>query len=142
MIGYNKMQALGELGVRAPDLEAVQRAPYPQSERMLRGLKDRVKKNWRQLAFMLHPDRTQNDPVKTERLKQLTEVKEEFDRVQVVPRMPIPPVVVRRTIHWTNPMHSVGVPFSTTINGCHSTTTSSTTGVHFNQVYVVTMRPR
>jgi len=135
------MQALGELGVRPIDLDALQRTPYPQSERVLQGLKDRVKKNWRKLAFALHPDRTQDDTAKTERLKQLTEVKEEFDRLQVRPMIP-PPVVVRRTVRWTNPMHTVGVPFSTTINGCHSRTTNSTTGVHFNPIYVVTMRPR
>jgi hypothetical protein len=127
-------EALRALGIFPADLEALRRIPLEEARRCLDVLKERVRKNYKQLAFELHPDRTGNDPTKTERFMLLGSVKDEFEKLQlqqqqpqlrqqivmrVVP--PMPQVRVMRVVTWssagsahinaTTGTVSIGVPF-------------------------------
>ena len=91
-------------GVNFPaDLQAIERLPYNQGVKALASLKDRVRKGYKHLAFELHPDRTGDDPVKTEQFKLLAQVRDQVEKMELQPpsqvkAMPPPPaVVVHRT---------------------------------------------
>ncbi len=105
-IDQGKMQqAYLDLGVYPSDLAALRHLPYELAASGLDALKQRARRNFRRLSLDLHPDRTGNDPEKTERFKQLSAVRDELERVQVQARPEPRPV----------PMHAVAVnPFGYT----------------------------
>lgn len=124
-------QAVQALGITPADLDAIRLAPFPQAQALLQSLKDRAKKNYRRLAFELHPDRTGNDPAKTELFKILGRVITDIEKLQVRPPPPPPQYVVRQVqvpLQW--------VQVARTVNG---TTTTTTAGFHPG--HVVFMRP-
>jgi hypothetical protein len=89
-------EMLRALGVNYPaDIRAIEQMPFEQGEKALEALKERVRKNFRQLAFELHPDRTGNDAAKTERFKALAQVRERLDKMTLrrAPVVPPPQVV-------------------------------------------------
>jgi len=100
------VEALRDLGVRVPeDFDQIQRAPIAQARKMLADLKGRVKHAFKKFAVELHPDKTGDDPVKTERFKLLVQVREAFDQIDIQPRpMPMPMPVM----HWRAPVVNVG----------------------------------
>lgn len=140
------IEALRELGVRIPaDFDAIQRAPtFGQAQQMLADLKERARKNFRKLAFELHPDRTGGDSAQTEHFMILSRAKEELDRIKLqlmTPPRP-PPVAVRintsvRPTYVPTGNHSVYTAYYTTA----ASTTTSTTGGGFDPFRVVVMRP-
>jgi hypothetical protein len=85
-------RALQLLGLTRADLDAPLReaAPAAQRER-LEQLQVRVKGAFRRVALELHPDRTGNDPVKTEEFKVVSCIAEEIANLKLVPRpRPVP----------------------------------------------------
>lgn len=128
--------ALRELGIPPEDLQVLPRLPFPQAQEKLRIMRQIARKNYKRLAFELHPDRTGNDPVKTEKFKLLGQILTDFDKIEVRPAPPPPPMPVRQPmpVQWVQ----VGRPI-------HFTTAASaatTTGVPFGPRFVVIMGPR
>lgn len=101
------------LGLQQADFRAVEQAPsFEVAAQRLNELKARTKKQFRKVALELHPDRTNNDPVKTEDFKLVSAAVEDIERIsmqQVRPQRQV------RVIHIT-------------ING--STSTSASTSWH------------
>ena len=94
---------LHHLGVSFSDLEKLVQLPYGDATQYLIALKERAHKNWKRLAFELHPDRTKNDPQKTELFQRLLQAKTKFEQLSV-PHQPPPPsprVVTPPTAHPT-----------------------------------------
>lgn len=128
------IRLLARLGVTPMDIERVRQMPFPQSGAFLEELKARVKTNWKRLAFELHPDRTGNDPSKTEEFKALTVIRDDFDRLRVEPRPQMPrPVNIAQVafIRVQRPPQYNVRPDTT------STSANSSHTIHF----VVNMRP-
>jgi DnaJ domain len=131
------------LGVRPEEMVRLQQVPLETARALLEELKERVRKNYKQLAFELHPDRTGNDPVKTERFKLIGTVKDEFEKLQVqarqqpqfIPRPPMQPqpqMRVMRVVTWT----SAGTAYTSTAS------TGTTTHIHIGVPFrVATMKP-
>ena len=69
------------LGVQPAEIARLYTLPHAEASRLLGVLKDRVRQNWRKLAFELHPDRTGNDPAKTERFRALLALKDKFEQM-------------------------------------------------------------
>lgn len=116
------VEALQDLGVRVPeDFNQIQQAPIAQARKMLADLKDRVKHAFKKLAVELHPDKTGNDPVKTEKFKLLVQVREAFDQIDIQPRpLPAPMPVM----YWRAPVVTMGGFQSTvgpTVTSTHTT---------------------
>lgn len=99
------------LGVMPADMDALRRLPLEQAKIHLEQLKERVRKNYRQLAFELHPDRTGGDPEKTERFKLVGTIKDEFEKLQIQarpqmfvrppqPQMRVQPMRVVQVVSW------------------------------------------
>lgn len=124
------LEALRQLGINPQEIQALRFAPYPRAQDMLAALKDRARKTYKRLALELHPDRTGNDPVKTDLFKLVGQVLADLDKLQIQP--PPPPVA---HIQYTVPITWVQVS---------QVSTSSTTGTatSMNPSYVVFMRPR
>jgi hypothetical protein len=57
-----------------------------EGNRVFDGLKQEAKKLFKKLALELHPDRTQNDPEKTERFKVLVQVMEAIEQLRLQPK--------------------------------------------------------
>lgn len=144
------IEALRDLGVTTADLDRVRQTPFPQSKKMLADLKYRVKHAFRKLAVALHPDQTGGDPVKTERFRLIVQVKEAFDRMEVVPLppRPMPPVMppiawsaafVRRRVSTTGPTVSSNTTYY--VSPFDGTGTGSTTGPTVTAWRVSKMRP-
>lgn len=92
-------EAMRALGVLPADMDALRRMPSAETaQAKLDELKERVRKNFKVLAFELHPDRTGNDLEKTERFKLYATVKDEFEKIQIEIRPPRmqPQVMIRR----------------------------------------------
>lgn len=87
---------LEQLGVLPQDLQTLAQVPRSEAVRLLEALKERVRRNWKRLAFQLHPDRTGNDPQKTAHFQRLTEVREKFEQVELLPE-PVPTAVYSYT---------------------------------------------
>jgi len=122
-------QAVQALGITPADFDAIRRASFPQAQDMLQALKDRAKKNYKRLVFELHPDRTGNDPGKTELFKILGQVITDIEKLQVQPPPPPPQFVrVQVPLQW--------VQVARTVNG-----TTTTTVAGFHPGHVVFMRP-
>lgn len=106
------------LGIMPNELQGLQRLPIQEGQRRFAEIKERVHKNYKKAAFELHPDRTGNDPEKTELFKLIGTVKDDFDKLQLerrpVLRPPPPPmpmqVQVVRVVSWA----SVGSTYNRT----------------------------
>lgn len=134
------IEALRELGVRVPEeIDALLREPtFEAAKAKLAELKERVRKNFRKLAFELHPDRTGGDPGKTERFKLLVQVQDSFDKLQIRPPQP-------RVMHvvWHNPMaHTTNTAASTSVyTQFYQGTGAATPSPRVSPLRVVFMRP-
>jgi len=69
------------LGVQPVEIQRLYTLPHDEASRHLGVLKERVRQNWRKCAFELHPDRTGNDPQKTERFRALLILKDKFEQM-------------------------------------------------------------
>jgi hypothetical protein len=122
------IEALRELGLRVPeDLDAVRRAPtFEAAQAKLAELQERVRKNFKRLAFELHPDRTGGDPEKTDRFKALARAREEIERLRLQHPLPVQQRVV---MMWVNPMpmhQATGTSSAVYANGYAATGNSTT----------------
>ena len=98
------VRLLAKLGVEQEDLARVRMSSYPESERLLGELKERVRVRWRKLAVELHPDATGNDPEKTAEFVQLNQVRADFDGCRVAPMdAPVEYVPYRRPSYAVTP---------------------------------------
>ena len=135
-------EALSALGVNLPgDLDAIRRVPYQDGMRMLEELKARVHKAYKRLVFELHPDRTGNDPVKTERFKLVGRICEDINKLRLEPPRPQParmPVVRQVVVVYRGPFVS-----ATTAGNWGTPTSATTTSTAYGTyaTYVSTMRP-
>lgn len=132
------VRLLARLGVTPMDIERIRQTPFPQSVAILDELKARVKTNWKRLAFELHPDRTGNDPVKTEEFKGLTLVRDDFEKLRVEPRPQPMPQPIRGVV--MVPFIRVPGQQGPPSYAARPTTTASNTTVNAWH-FVVTMRP-
>lgn len=114
-------RAMQLLGVQQTDFRSIETAAsFDAGVQQLEALKLRVKKQFRKLALELHPDRTNNDPAKTEDFKLVSAVVDEIDRL--VFRPPPPPPQLR----------VVRIQFNTTVStGSTGATTVSWSGFRF-----------
>jgi hypothetical protein len=98
-------RAMQLLGLTQNDFRAIERAPsFEVGQQMLVALKERTKKQFRKVAMELHPDRTNNDPAKTDDFKLVSVVVEDleklaFSRPQPVPQMRV--VFVRTNVSYS-----------------------------------------
>jgi hypothetical protein len=141
-----KVQAvLRDLGVQPIELEALRGCTLEEGQRKLIELKERVRRNYKHLAFELHPDRTDSDPEKTEKFKLLGTIRDEFEKLQLQ-AMP-QPVPVRRPMpnQGCVPMQTFRVQtFRVQSWAAHSiatTASGTTTTVVINPSAFVNMRP-
>lgn len=94
-------RALLLLRIKQDDFTDIVNAPtMAEGQQRLAELKARVKKQFRTLAFDLHPDRTNNDPAKTDDFKLVSVVAEDLQEVELRPK-PLPRQVftIRITTH-------------------------------------------
>lgn len=111
------MRAMQLLGLRQEDFRAVETAPsFEEGVRRLDELKGRVKKAFRRVALELHPDRTNNDPAKTEDFKLASSAADEIDKLALRRPQPRPQV------------HYIRIHF----NGFGTATTTSSTTTSWN----------
>jgi hypothetical protein len=82
---------LRQLGVEVEDVERLHRVPHRDAIKLLNVLKEKVRRNWKKLAFELHPDRTGNDPAKTRLFRDLNTLREKFEQMQVLAPPVTPP---------------------------------------------------
>lgn len=128
-------EAVRALGVLPTDFDAIRVAPFPRAVEMLKELKERARKNYKRLAFELHPDRTGNDPVKTERFKFFGEILSKLEALEVRPPPPMPQVQVHMApVTWVQ----ASARF---VNTGASTTTTNVGGRGPMGAWVVFMRP-
>ena len=125
MAGLNDAQllrAMNMLEVRPEDFRHIEAATsLDECQQRFTTLKERVRKRFRQLATQLHPDKTNNDPVKTEDFKLVAAAVDELDKLRVG-RIPAPrpqPQYQQVTIR---------VSFVRREAGFSSTSTTTTTG--------------
>jgi hypothetical protein len=106
--------ALFDLGVTAEMIGAVRRAPLPQAQALLAQVKENARRHYRRHVFELHPDRTGNDPEKTERLHVLTRVLEDLAKLTVQPPRPVihAQVVQVQPVSWIRIRYTGGSPQS------------------------------
>jgi len=90
--------AMSDLGVSPVDMEKLRRmTSVEEATSWLDELKARVRKNFKQLAFELHPDRTGGDEEKTAQFKLYGTVKDEFEKLQVQARqVPHPQIILQQ----------------------------------------------
>lgn len=132
-------EMLRALGVNYPaDIRAIEQMPFEQGEKALEALKERARKNFRQLAFELHPDRTGNDPEKTERFKALAQIRDRLGKMTLRRAVAPPPQVVFIHVQQTVFRH----PFSTmnVTNTAATSTGGATYGPH-GPFYAARMKP-
>lgn len=139
------IEALRELGFRVPeDIEAVRREPtFEAAQAKLAELQECVRKNFRQLAFELHPDRTGGDPEKTARFKALVQARDEIEKLRL--RRPAPVQQHRVVMMWINPVpmrQTTATPSAVYSNGYASVGTSTATGSTVSPWQVAFIRPR
>lgn len=137
---------LVELGVTPHAIHAIRMAPFPKAVEMLKELKELAKRNYKRLAFELHPDRTGNDPDKSAKFAFVTTVWKEVEKMEV--RQPPPPpqvfMQVAQVVHFGQQpprvqRHGGWVRVAGTVNG--STASTATTTAFPRGVHVVFMRP-
>jgi hypothetical protein len=129
-------RALVALGVSQQDFETIRRVPFPQAQTLLQELKTKARRNYKKLAFELHPDRTQGDETKAQLFVLLGHVLGELDKTTVRPPQPQPAfafTVTATTATWQ--AWQQGVPSASTGN--------ANAGFSPAQVIrIVKMRPR
>jgi hypothetical protein len=124
-------RALAALGVTQTDLNLIRRSQFSQAQALLKDLKIKAHRKYRELALELHPDRTQGDKSKTDFFVLLGRVLEELDKTTVQP-----PLVTHQV--FTSPSF-----WGTTSGTATTTNTGFTTGFTTTQVIrVVRMRPK
>jgi len=108
-------EMLRSLGVQYPaDFRAVEQMPFEQGVKALDELKERIRKNYRKLAFELHPDRTGNDPEKTERFKALAQLWGQVEKMQLRRAPPQPPQqVIFVQVAFRHPFSTMNVSTNT-----------------------------
>ena len=75
-------QVMTLLGLTQNDFRAIEHAPsFEVGQQRLAELKARVKKQFRKVALVLHPDRTDNDPVRTEAFKLVASVVDDIEKL-------------------------------------------------------------
>lgn len=123
----NMQRALTALHISPSEFNDIRTAPFHEAKKLLQELKSKAHQNYKQLAFELHPDRTQGNEEKTELFKLLGQVLGEINKMTI---SPAPPARIQFVY---NPF---GVrPFSW----------SNTSTPGFSQVqviYVVKMKPK
>lgn len=82
------------LGVNPQEVARLPSVPHEIGVRLLADLKERVRRNWRKLAFELHPDRTSNDPEKTATFRALLALKDKFEQLTLPEVRPVRPAPV------------------------------------------------
>jgi hypothetical protein len=96
--------ALAHLQVGPADFQQVSALPTFEARcQGLEDLKGRIRKNFKKAALELHPDRTGDDPGKTEIFKVLAQFVDQVDQLRV--RQPQPPVrfqIISSTATWTS----------------------------------------
>lgn len=131
-------EMLRALGVNYPaDIRAIEQMPFEQGEKALEALKERARKNFKQLAFELHPDRTGNDAAKTERFKALAQVRERLDKMTLrrAPVTPLPVVVFHvQQVVFRHPFTTMNV------NTASTSATNATFGPN-GPFYAARMKP-
>lgn len=114
-------QAAAEIGLTEQSLTScIQHPDLSVCKKRLEDLKTDLKKAYRAAALRLHPDRTGNDPEKTELFKVVTRLWEEIQRLEIGPKPRPRP----------QPVHHPGVVIVVSGSGgwtSSSTTTNSTT---------------
>lgn len=83
-------QAFVDLGIHPNDLRALLTLPLAAARNALAELKERARRNFRQRALELHPDRNGGDVARTERFKAMSAVRDDLERVEIQP-IPTPP---------------------------------------------------
>jgi hypothetical protein len=123
------------LGIIPQELQALQRLPLEKAREKFEEIKARVHKNYKRLAFELHPDRTGTDPDQTELFKLVGAVKSDFDKLKLEPRPQPQPVVF-------HPMPMPGMRVQTWSSASTARSASTTVTVRIGiPLHVATMRP-
>jgi len=92
------LRAYEALGVSLQELDSIERAPYPRNEELLNQLKTRVRKRYKKLASILHPDTTKGDPEAAALFVLITRVAKDLAKRPARPELPLmamPPVQTR-----------------------------------------------
>ena len=119
------VRAMTLLGVRPEDFRAIEQAPtFEEGQKRLAELKTRVKTAFRRAAMELHPDRTNNDPAKTEDFRLVCAAAEEVDRLDFQRRVAVAPPVPTQSIHFVFRVGGTAVRFATN----QTTTTTTVSG--------------
>lgn len=85
-------KAMQLLGLSQGDFQAIERAPsFEAGVQMLEQLKERAKKQFRRVALELHPDKTNNDPAKTDDFKLVAAVVDDIEKLKFGRAPPPPP---------------------------------------------------
>jgi len=83
------------MGITPQDFQAIQLAPsFEEAKKQLEALKTKVKAAFKKMAFELHPDRTGNDPAKTEKFKLVSKIKDDVEKLNVSPPQRPQPMAV------------------------------------------------
>lgn len=99
------------LDVHPAEIESLYRLPHVEASRVLEGLKDRVRRNWRKVAFELHPDRTGNDSEKTAQFRALLVLKDKFEQMSLPAPRPARPEPVTSYVSGATMPQTPGVVY-------------------------------
>lgn len=80
-----EIQAYRLLGITEAELKDISKLSFRDAEALLQKLKIKAKKNYKRLAFELHPDRNGGDETKTALYCLLTRVQHDFDKREARP---------------------------------------------------------
>lgn len=107
-------KALTALGVSTNDFDTIRRLPHTKVQEFLQELKTKARKNYKKMAFELHPDRTQGDKAKTEQFNLLGQVLEKIEELTVHP--PVAPQIVQfiPIVTWQQQRFNPNRPINTT----------------------------
>lgn len=112
------VRAMQLLQLTKDDFTSIERATsFVVGQQALEALKERAKKQFKKLAFELHPDRTNNDPAKTEDFKLISAAVDDLEKLQLRPPPPPRPV-----------MPTIRIVFRSYGGGFTGTSTTTTTG--------------
>lgn len=114
------LRAMQLLNLSQEDFRSIEQAPTLEAgQQMLAALKERMKKQFRKVALELHPDRTNNDPVKTDEFKLVAAVVDDIEKLGLhrPPPRPMPVRIVLRTVRYHSGTGSTGTTFTTSFGG-------------------------
>lgn len=113
---------MAELGLRdlRGFLQGLGQFPFEEAGARLADMQAAIKKAWKTKALELHPDRTGDDPEKTEKFKRLNTVHEWFTAIKLRRPTP-PPQLMVRTVLFTHTTSATG----TRIDNFHSSWSSN-----------------